>query len=212
MKLGSSAYLKSTCPLLKVLLGFYIINSGEIMKRIFLTGLLSMLLLISGLYSGSKSFTNEKTQKKDELIKKAAMEMIRSSQLCVLISTGMDGYPNARMMDPFPPDKNWVIWMGTNSQTRKVKEILRDNKISVFYESPDGDGYVTLKGTGFINNEKENKVKYFKEEWKEFYPADRKNFTLIKFIPELLEIVSYKKGLLGEKITWAAPSVKLKRY
>ncbi len=144
-----------------------------------------------------------------DVILKTAGEIIKSSKFCTLISLGQDGYPNARTMDPFPPDKNWVIWMGTNSHSRKVIEILKNNKISVFYESPDGDGYISLKGTGYINNEEENKVKYFKEGWKEFYPGNRKNFTLIKFIPEKLEIVSYKRGLLGEKITWAAPSVKI---
>ena len=176
------------------------------MKKMAAAVITIILVLTIGLYSDSTLTGDTRA----EFIKITAMEIIGTVKYCTLISSGLDGFPNARTMDPFPPDKNWVIWMGTNSQSRKVKEILKNNKISVFYESPDGDGYVTLKGSGFINNEQENKVKYFKDGWKEFYPGSRKNFTLIKFIPELLEIVSYKKGLLGEKTTWAAPSIKLK--
>lgn len=181
-------------------------SQGDTMKKKLILTLLVWSFVFFVIHSG---LIYPESVKKD-LILKSAGEIVNSSKLCVLISRGLDGFPNARTMDPFPPDKNWVIWMGTNSQSRKVKEILKNNKISIFYESPNGDGYVTLKGSGFINNEQENKVKYFKDGWKEFYPGDRKNFTLIKFIPELLEIVSYKKGLLGEKTTWTAPSIKLK--
>lgn len=176
------------------------------MKRIILTSTVFAFLIIGG------TFTWPAIEKgsKDLLIRTTAREIIDGSKYCNLISMGEDGYPNARIMDPFKPDKGWVIWMGTNLLSRKVREIKKNRKISVFYESPGGDGYVTLKGTGTINNEKENKKKYFKPEWKEFYPVDRKYFVLIKFIPEKLEIVSYKKGLLGDKVTWEAPSVKLK--
>lgn len=143
----------------------------------------------------------------DGKIKAAARELIDASKYCTLISTGQDGYPNARTMDAFKPDKNWVVWMGTHSGSRKVGEIRKDNKISLFYESPGGDGYVTLKGEGFIINDAESKARHFKEGWKEFYPGDRKNFILIKFVPQKMEVVSYKRGLLGEKGTWAAPTV-----
>ena len=173
------------------------------MKKTFFMGTILTYLLFSCLHSEPtiQAVTN------DELIKKAALEIISVSKYCTLISTGNDGFPNARIMDPFPPDRNWVIWMGTNAYSRKVKEILTNKKITLFYESEGSDGYVSLKGTGYINNEQENKIKYFKSGWKEFYPDDRTNFTLIKFVTEKLEIVSYKKGLLGEKRTWEAPSI-----
>jgi len=169
-------------------------------SKYFLYIFIFSLITVSG-FSGNNS---------RDIILKSAGEIIKSSKYCTLISISEDGYSNARVMDPFPPDREWVIWMGTNLHSRKVKEILNNSKISVFYEAANGDGYVTLKGTGTINNEEENKIKYFKKGWKEFYPGDKKNFTLIKFIPKILEIVSYKNGLLGEKVTWAAPSVKLK--
>ena len=145
---------------------------------------------------------------KDEKIISAAREIVESVKYCTLISMGEDGYPNARTMDAFKPDKNWVIWMGTHVETRKVEEIRKNSKISVFYESPGGDGYVLLKGEGHMVNDPESKRQYFKKGWEEFYPGDRKHFILIRFVPAKLDVVSYKRGLLGEEKTWAAPSVR----
>ena len=178
------------------------------MKRTFLAIIILVLLMISGLYPESMLSAKEK----DDFIKKTALEIIKASKYCVLISEGSDGYPNARMMDPFPPDDEWIVWMGTNYKSRKIKEILNNSKIAIYYESPGGDGYVVLKGKGIVRNDQEEKLKYFKQGWKEFYPGNKEGFTLIKFISEKLEIVSYKNGLLGEKITWAAPSILLKKY
>ncbi len=177
------------------------------MKKTTLT-IIFIVILLTGV---SVSESEIPVNKKDELIRTTAREIIDASKYCNLISMGEDGYPNARIMDPFKPDKDWVIWMGTNSHSRKVNEIVKNKKITLFYESAGGNGYVSLKGTGHINNDKENKVKYFKKGWKEFYPDDRNNFTLIKFITEKIEIVCYKNGLLGEKITWAAPSIQLNK-
>jgi len=177
------------------------------MKRTFITIIIFALMMISGLYSDSAHFK----ETKDSKILRVAREIIKASKYCVLVSEGSDGYPNPRMMDPFPPDNKWIVWMGTNSKSRKIKEILNNNKISLYYESTGGDGYVILKGTGIVRNGREEKLKYFKKEWEEFYPENKKSFTLIKFIPEKLEIVSYKNGLLGDKITWEAPSAILKK-
>ncbi len=176
------------------------------MRKTFSIGMVLALFFLSGLNPESA----HQTCVKDKLILNASMDIIKSSKYCVLISKGSDGYPNARMMDPFPPDREWVIWMGTNSKSRKVAEIRKNNKISIYYESKGGDGYLNLKGEGFIINDQGKKQKYFKKEWVEFYPGKRENFILIKFVPRKLEIVSYKNGLLGDKVTWEAPSVILK--
>jgi len=191
------------CPLLKKFPCLYIIDPGEIMKKIFPVGIIFTFFLISGLYSNSILPADERA----DLIKKAAMEIINSSQLCVLISTGTDGYPNARMMDPFPPDKEWVIWMGTNLKSRKVEEIRKNGKISVYYEADKADGYVILKGKGYIVDDAKKKSKYFKNGWEQFYPGNRDGFILIKFVPERLEIVSYKNQLLGDILTWEPPAI-----
>ena len=173
------------------------------MKRTFITIMIFSLMMISGLYSVSTHFK----ETKDSKIYRVAREIIGSSKFCVLISTGVDGYPNARMMEYFQPDEKWTIRMGTNRNSRKVKEIKKDNKISLYYESSDGDGYLLLKGEGSIVEDSDEKLKYFKKGWEKYYPGKRENFVIIKFVPIKLEIVSYKNGLIGDNVTWEAPSL-----
>ncbi|MEN8153420.1 MAG: pyridoxamine 5'-phosphate oxidase family protein [Acidobacteriota bacterium] len=162
------------------------------------------ILLITGGYISS----SEQPQKiqKEKLIN-TAKKIIGSSDLCVLITTGENGFPNTRVMDPFPPDKNMVVRMGTNSNSRKVKEIKKNNKVTIYYEIPGGDGYVNLKGEAYLIDKEEEKRKYWKKGWEKFYPPDRNNFILIKVVPVKLEIVSYKNGLTGDPVTWEAPSL-----
>lgn len=180
-------------------------NPGVIMKTKLLLIFLISVFFITGGYIGS----SEQPQdiRKEKLLN-TARKIMESSNYCALISFGMDGYPNARMMDPFPPDKDMAVWMGTNSKSKKVKEIKNNNNILLYYEAPGGDGYVSLKGTGYIIDTEKEKVKYWKKSWEQFYPTDKKNFILIKVIPKKLEIVSYKNGLTGDPVTWKAPSVK----
>lgn len=175
------------------------------MKTKLLLIFLISVFFITGGYIGS----SEQPQdiRKEKLLN-TARKIMESSNYCALISFGMDGYPNARMMDPFPPDKDMAVWMGTNSKSKKVKEIKNNNNILLYYEAPGGDGYVSLKGTGYIIDTEKEKVKYWKKSWEQFYPTDKKNFILIKVIPKKLEIVSYKNGLTGDPVTWKAPSVK----
>jgi general stress protein 26 len=131
------------------------------------------------------------------------------TRYCALITLDETGHPQARTMDPFPPDSNMTVWFGTNSDSRKVKEILNNSKATLYYEAPDARGYVVLKGNAFMVDDSDKKLKHWKPEWKIFYPESKENYTLIKFIPEKLEIVDYKNKIVGDSDTWKVPGLKL---
>ena len=96
---------------------------------------------------------------------------------------------------------------GTNVNTRKVREIRKDSRVTLYYEAPNGGGYVAIQGTALIVNDPEKTEKYWKEEWNEFYPEKSSNFTLIKVVPIKLEIIDYKHGITGSSKTWAVPHI-----
>lgn len=147
---------------------FNIMNSGVIMKtKIFLIFFILVVLVTAG--NIVRKEHPEDIQR--EKILNTAKKIIESSKYCVLITTGLDGFPSARIMDPFPPESRWTIWMGTNSNSRKIKEIRRSNRsknVSVYYESPGGDGYLVLKGWAVIVDDPDKKKKYFKKGWEQF--------------------------------------------
>jgi general stress protein 26 len=133
------------------------------------------------------------------------METVR---YCALITIDSTGHPDARIMDPFLPDDNMVIWLGTNINSRKVKQIESDSRVTLYYQAPNEAGYVVIKGQAYIVQDSLKKQTYWKNEWSGFYPEDKSNYTLIKVIPEKLEVINYQHGIFGDSKTWYVPFAK----
>jgi general stress protein 26 len=73
---------------------------------------------------------------------------------------------------------------------------------------PDGGGYVVIKGNAYLIDDPDKKEKYWKEEWDDFYPDNKSNYTLLKVIPKKLEMIYYKHGITGSSATWAVPHIE----
>jgi general stress protein 26 len=139
-----------------------------------------------------------------------AREYIGSHRYCALTTIDSTGYPHARVLDPFKPDENMVIWLGTTRYSRKVKEIKADPKVSLIYYDNKGIGYVSIIGSASMIDDPTLKAKYWKPEWKRFYP-DKNSYILIKVIPEKLEVLNLKYGIYGDAKTWKAPTVEFEK-
>jgi general stress protein 26 len=143
---------------------------------------------------------------KDALIS-AAREIMNTARYCALITSDRAGRTHARTMDPFPPHADMKIWIGTNPRSRKVKAIRRNPKVTLYYFVRDDQAYVSITGTARLVNDPREKAKRFKDDWKEFYPDRARDYLLIEVTPERLEIVSVKKGIVGDPRTWNPPTV-----
>jgi len=146
---------------------------------------------------------------RDTLIN-VSKQIMGSARYCALITLDEKGNPDARIMDPFLPNDEMVIWFGTNLNSRKVKQIKNDSRVTLYYQEPNEAGYVLIKGQAYIVDDILKKQKYWKKEWSGFYSEDKSNYTLIKVIPEKLEILDYQHGITGDSETWAAPSINFK--
>jgi general stress protein 26 len=144
---------------------------------------------------------------RDTLIS-AAKEIMETARYCALITLDKSGHPQVRTMDPFATSDDMVVWLGTNVTSRKVREIRNDSRVTLYYEAPNGGGYVVLQGNACLKDDPEKTVKYWKEEWDEFYPDKNSTYTLIKVIPKKLEIIYYKHGIIGSSKTWAVPYIE----
>ena len=137
-------------------------------------------------------------------------EIIDSAYYCTLISIDKNGQPRARVMEPFKPDDNYEIWLATNPKSRKVQQIKNNSKSTVNYFNKAELSYVSLMGNAFIVNDETIKSQKWKEGWEQHYKNKKEAYILIRFVPESLELVSYKKGYTGDKITWAPDLVNLR--
>jgi general stress protein 26 len=142
-----------------------------------------------------------KEQPSDDSLLTIARAIIDSAESRTLISVDAKGKPRARTMSPFPPEKNWIIWLGTSTKSRKVKEIKNNPNVIVFYYDSDSWSYVSVGGKATLVNNPDKKAQYWKEGWKRFYPDRDKDYILIKVIPERLEVCSFKHRLFWDPET-----------
>ena len=136
-------------------------------------------------------------------------DIVASSQHVTLITLDAGGHPQARILDATPPDSGqFVIWMGTNRNSAKVRKIENDPRATLYYQAPNGGGYVTLRGRATMVDDPEMKERYWRPSWEPFYPDREAMFVLIRFEPKNGEVVSFADGLLGDSLTWAAPDFR----
>lgn len=143
-------------------------------------------------------------------LKIVAREIMETSKTCALITQDKDGISRVRTMDPFAPEEDFTVWFGTNSSSRKVTQIKRNPRVTLYYLNEDQNGYVTLHGLAQIVDVSEEKEKHWKQEWQEFYPNKPEGYSLIKVIPQWLEVISEPHGILGDSITWEPRRIELR--
>lgn len=165
----------------------------------------TVMLLLSPL--GIRAQDNASANVERDTLIVAAKEIMETTKYCALITVDETGHPQARTMDPFLPEEDLVVWFGTNIHSRKVGEIRNDPRVTLYYEAPNGTGYVVIQGVAFIIDDPGKLATYWKEEWDRFYPDRNSTYALIKVIPQKLEIIDYSHNITGSTKTWAVPQV-----
>ena len=148
---------------------------------------------------------------RNELIA-VARETVSVARYCALITLDSAGRPQARTVDPFPPDANMEVWIGTNPRSSKVAEIRRNPRVTLYYFDREAQAYVSIYGIARLVNDPAEKAKRWKEEWKDFYPDRDGDYLLIAVRPEKLELVNVKKDIVGDPQTWKPPTVDFARF
>lgn len=133
-----------------------------------------------------------------------ARNIMQSARFCALITLDGGGQPRARAMDAFPPEADMTVWLATNARSRKVGQIRRNPKATLYYFDPERTGYVSLMGTAELVTAAREKQRRWKEDWKDFYAGGSgdPNYVLIRFRTRRLEIISTNRNLPGDPRTW----------
>ncbi len=166
-----------------------------------------ILLLIS-----FNSFSQETAYKgfSEEVLLNAARDLIEGADTCALITLDASGVPSVRAMDPFLPESDFTIWLGTNPKSRKANQIKNNPKVTLYYLDKNSSGYVVIHGTAILVNDQSEKDKRWKTEWDAFYPNKTDSYQLIKISPERMEVISYAHGIIGDPTTWEVPIIIFK--
>lgn len=143
-----------------------------------------------------------------EKLKKVAKEIITEAGVCAFTTLDCEGVPRTRAMDPFPVEDDFTIWMGTNSNSRKISQIKNDDRVNLYYINDNKSGYVVVHGEAELINDSVLKEMYWKPQWEQFYPDKENNYLLIKVTPLWIEILSPEHGINNDPVTWRPPALK----
>ena len=138
-----------------------------------------------------------------------AREIMAAQTYCALITLDDSGRPQVRTMNPFPPDADFVVWMATHTRSRKAAQIRKDPRVTLYYSNhATAIGYVAITGRAELTEDAAEIQKRKRAYWDQAFPG-LKNLTLIKVIPERLEVVNYKAGLNNDPEGFRAPAIDL---
>ena len=165
------------------------------------------IFLIPFLVSFNGLSQNFKKDSADIKLINVAKEIMTTAGTCALITLDENGLPRARVMDPFVPESDLTVWFGTNSKSRKVNQIKKDPRVTLYYLDSNASGYVMIHGIAQIVDDQLEKEERWKDEWESFYPNKPEGYLLIKVSPEWMEVISYKYGVIGDPSTWEPPKV-----
>lgn len=178
------------------------------MKKGIFVGLLMAFLYLppASPGQGSESASSERAK-----IVAAAKDVMHKARYCALVTIGDDGYAQARVVDPLAPEEDLTIWIATNPVTRKVGQIRKNPRVTLFYFDSVGLGYVTVLGKAELIDLPSEKAKHWKEDWTPFYKNKNRgaDYLLIRVRPRRLEVISFAHGLTGDPKTWRPTAIDL---
>ena len=150
-----------------------------------------------------KNFTPQ-----EQHIMQAARGIISRAYFGTLITIDQNGNAKARLMEPFAPEKHFVIYLATNPKSRKVQEIQQNHQATLHYVDAPRTGYVSLYGSIDIVTNDSLKKAHWKNGWERFYPNKSDGYMLLKFIPDYLEVISIRDSLTGNANNWQPARVE----
>ena len=147
-----------------------------------------------------------------DAILKAAREVIAAARYATLVTIDeLGGYPQSRIVDPFAPEADFAIWIGTNAETRKVQQVSRNPRVSLLYFDAPRQHYVSITGSAAVVRNAADKARLFKPEWQAFYKngSAGEDYVLLKVTPTRLEIVAESLGMTNDPVTWRPVAISL---
>jgi general stress protein 26 len=137
-----------------------------------------------------------------------ARRVIEAARYATLVTIGEDGRAESRIVDPFPPEADLTIWIGTKRGTRKLAQIAADPRVTLTWIDEAGAAYVTILGDAMVVDDPAEKAKHWKEEWSAFYADANRgpDYVLIRVTPKRLEALA--PDLPNDPVSWRPRQVE----
>lgn len=88
--------------------------------------------------------------KTDEAAVEILKNMISVMDLCILVTTDVNGRRNNRPMAAIKIDSEAYCWFFASKSSGKIKDISGNDKLQVIFANPANDDYVEIQGVGTV--------------------------------------------------------------
>jgi len=148
----------------------------------------------------------------------AARATMQRKRYCLLATAG-DAGVDARVLQPFPPDRDFTVWFGTRRGSRKVEQIRRNPVATLAYQDDAHNACVVLVGRVEIVEDLAARQGRFRPLWHAFWPEgpEAEDFLLLRFEPSRIEVWDARRritpapfGLCSAKVQRGADGVWVK--
>ncbi len=129
-----------------------------------------------------------------------AHRTIGNTKYCFLISNGSDNFSSARYVEPIVEDDLSTIWIGTNPELRKIKEIQENPNITLAFGDTRERANIVIYGEASVESDITLRKRYWKNEWRLFFPNGPigDDYILIKVRTFRMEIMSFHRNVIQE--------------
>lgn len=130
----------------------------------------------------------------------SAHETINKTKYCFMISSGASGWNSARYVEPIVESDFSALWIGTNPNLRKIKEIQDNSKVTLAFGNHQERASIVVYGEASLETDIALRRKYWKGVWRLFFPSGPagEDYVLIKICPLKMEIMSFHRNIIQE--------------
>ena len=109
--------------------------------------------------------------------------LVARSKICLLGTNAADGFPNIKATMNLRHQGLKTIWSSTNTSSRRVSQLVRDNRACVYYVDDQDFKGLMLTGTIELLNDHESRQLLWSEGAERYYPlgVDDPDYTVLRF-------------------------------
>jgi general stress protein 26 len=126
--------------------------------------------------------------------------MLKKSKYCILITNSEKQCPSARMVQPIVDRNTFTIWLGTNPNLKKIKEIEKNPYVTLAFSSDKEHANLIIYGKADIVRDIQEKKNHWISSWRLFFPngPSSDDFVSLRIEPLKMELMNFKKSVVPE--------------
>ena len=122
----------------------------------------------------------------DEKVINESNELVDNSKIVMVGTNGENGYPNIKAMMRLKHDGLKKFWLSTNTSTKRLQVLKRDNKACLYFVDEDKFAGLMLVGTIEVLQDRASKEMLWSDGCEIYYPLgiDDPDYSVFCFTPE----------------------------